>query len=180
MSHLLIAHRYAKALLQIAVKQNEVTGLHKELNTIVGMVASQHDLERLCLHPLIPPSRKAAAFDEILKKANASKTIRHFFVVVAKAARLNLIYEVAVAFHNLVDKYKGIISAKVTCAQPLTEAQLQALNTSFSNRTGKKIRFATQHDPSLLGGLKIQVGSTIYDASLQGRLRMLKEKLLSA
>ncbi|MDR2697900.1 MAG: ATP synthase F1 subunit delta [Holophagales bacterium] len=180
MSHLLIANRYAKALLQIAVKQNNVSGLHQELNDIVSLVISQPDLERLCLHPLIPPSRKASVFDEILQKAGSSETIRRFFTVVAKAARLNLIYELALAFRDLVDKHRGVLSAKVTCAQPLTEAQLQSLSTSFSNRTGKTIRFATQHDPSLLGGLKIHVGSTIYDASLQGRLRMLKERLLSA
>jgi len=180
MSNLLIAHRYAKALMQIAVKQNNVSGLHQELNSVVDLVISQPDMERLCLHPLIPPARKATVFDEILKKAGASETIRRFFVVVAQAARLNLIYELAIAFRDLVDKHKGVISAKVTCAQPLTEAQVQTLFSSFSNRTGKTIRFATQHDPTLLGGLKIQVGSTIYDASLQGRLRMLKEKLLSA
>ncbi|MDR1842044.1 MAG: ATP synthase F1 subunit delta [Holophagales bacterium] len=180
MSQLLIAQRYAKALLQIAEKQNEVSGLKNELNSIVGLVHSQPDLERLCLHPLIPPSRKAAVFDEILQAAGASQTIRRFFTVVAKAARLNLIYSLFVAFNELVDKHQGILAAEVASAQPLTEHQLRSLNESFAARTGKTMRLVTRHDPDLLGGLKVQVGSTIYDASLQGRLRMLRTRLLSA
>jgi len=179
-SQLLIAQRYAKALLQIAEKQNDVSGLQKELNSIVRLVNSQPDLERLCLHPLIPPSRKAAVFDEILQTAGASQTIRRFFTVVAKAARLNLIYSFFVAFNELVDKHQGVLAAEVSSAQPLLENQLQSLNESFATRTGKTMRFVTRHDPALLGGLKVQVGSTIYDASLQGRLRMLRARLLSA
>ena len=177
---LLVAQRYAKALLQIGQKQGDVVTLQLELNSIVDLVRTQPDLERLCMHPLIAPSKKAAVFDEILARANASETIKRFFSVVAKAARLNLVYELAVAFNGLVDQHQGILSAEVISAQQLSESQTHALSESFSRRTGKKMRFAMRQDPNLLGGLKIQVGSVIYDASLQGRLRMLKERLLSA
>lgn len=183
MSQILVAQRYAKALLQIAEKQDRVGELQHELNQAVGLARSQPDLERLCLHPLIPPSKKAAVFDEILAHAGASETIRRFFVVVSKAARLNLVYELATAFNDLVDMHKGIVSAKVVSAQQLSEEQTQRLAESFSRISlvsGKKMRFHMQQDPSLLGGLKVQVGSTIYDASLKGRLRLLKERLLSA
>jgi len=180
LSQLLVAQRYAKALLQIGEKQNTVQELQQELNSAIGLVKSQPDLEKLCLHPLIPPSKKAAVFDEILAHAGAGDTIRRFFVVVAKAARLNLVYDLATAFNDLVDAHQGIVSAKVTSAQQLSEAQTHKLAESFSKVSGKRVRFFLQQDPNLLGGLKVQVGSTIYDASLKGRLRLLKEKLLSA
>jgi F-type H+-transporting ATPase subunit delta len=180
LSQILVAQRYAKALLQIAEKQDRVYDLQQEINSAVELVRSNPDLERLCLHPLIPPSKKAAVLDEILAQAGAGETIRRFFEVVAKAARLNLVYDLATAFNDLVDMHQGIVSAKVTSAQQLSEAQAQRLAESFSRVSGKKMRFSMQQDPSLLGGLKVQVGSTIYDASLKGRLRMLKERLLSA
>ena len=180
MSRRLIAHRYAKALLQIGEKQNDVAGLQKELGAVAALVKAQADLGRLCAHPLIPPARKAAVFDEILLAAVAGETIRRFFTVVAKAGRLALIHELAEAFDGLVDRHMGILTAEVVSAQPLTEEQSQALGEAFGRRTGKKMRFAMRHDPNLLGGLKVRVGSTIYDASLQGRLRMLKARLLSA
>jgi F-type H+-transporting ATPase subunit delta len=179
----LVAQRYAKALLQIGERQNSVHDLQQEINSAIGLVRSQPDLEKLCMHPLIPPSKKAAVFDEILAHAGASETVRRFFVVVAKAARLNLAYDLATAFNELVDKHQGIISANVISAQELSETQKQRLTESFarvSMVSDKKVRFSMQQDPSLLGGLKVQVGSIIYDASLKGRLRLLKERLLSA
>jgi len=180
LSQLLIAHRYAKALLQIGIKENSLLDLHGGLSSIIGLVESNPDLERLCLHPLIPPSRKAAVFDEILRAAGAGETIRRFFVVVAKAARLDLIYRLGDAFSDLFDDHMGILTAEVTSAQPLTEDQWRALGESFARRTGKRMKFTQRHDPGLLGGLKVQVGSTIYDASLRGRLDLLRGRLLSA
>jgi F-type H+-transporting ATPase subunit delta len=180
LSLLLVAQRYAKALMQIGEKQNTIEGLQQELNSVAALVRSHPDLERLCKHPLIPPSRKAAVFDEVLQHGNASETVRRFFIVVAKAARLNLIYELAEAFNGLVDRRMGILSAEVVSAQPLTDSQVNALTETFLKRTGKKTRLAMRHDPNLLGGLKVQVGSTVYDASLRGRLRMLGARLFTA
>jgi F-type H+-transporting ATPase subunit delta len=74
----------------------------------------------------------------------------------------------------------GVVQASVSSAQILTEAQSRNLTASLASRTGKTIRVKWQQDPALLGGLRVQLGSTVYDASLQGRLRLLKAQLLSA
>jgi F-type H+-transporting ATPase subunit delta len=137
LSQLLVAHRYAKALLQIGIKDNSLQVLYDDLGSVVGLVEANPDLERLCLHPLIAPSRKAAVFDEILRQAGAGETIRRFFVVVAKAARLDLIYRLGDAFSDLFDDHMGILTAEVTAAQPLTDDQWRALGEAFSRRTGK-------------------------------------------
>jgi F-type H+-transporting ATPase subunit delta len=109
-----------------------------------------------------------------------SETLRHFFRVVAEAGRLNLLPDLRRTFADLVDERAGIVEAKVASAQPLTEAQSQALVVSLAARTGKTIRLSWSQDSTLLGGLKVQVGSTVLDASLQGQLRQLKTQLLSA
>jgi F-type H+-transporting ATPase subunit delta len=80
----------------------------------------------------------------------------------------------------LVDERAGVVEARVSTAQPLSDAQSRALQASLSARTGKSIRLVAAQDPALLGGVKVQVGSTVFDASLQGRLRLLKLQLLSA
>ena len=79
-----------------------------------------------------------------------------------------------------MDERAGIVEAKVASAQPLSEAQTTALIASLAARTGKTIRLSWHQEPALLGGLKVQVGSTVLDASLQGQLRQLKTQLLSA
>ena len=180
MSSRLTARRYAKALLQIGDQQGNVPQLHGELDTIAAAVAANADLMRLVASPLVLPRKKAEVFETILAAAKVSETLRHFFRVVAEAGRLNLLPDLRRTFADLVDERAGIVEAKVVSAQPLTEAQSQALVVSLAARTGKTIRLSWSQDAALLGGLKVQVGSTVLDASLQGQLRQLKTQLLSA
>ena len=97
----------------------------------------------------------------------------------AEAGRLNLLGDLRRSFAELVDERDGIVEAKVASAQPLTDAQSQALVASLGVRTGKTIRLSWSQDSTLLGGIKVQVGSTVLDASVQGQLRQLKKQLLS-
>lgn len=180
MSSRLTARRYAKALLQIGDQQGNVPQLQQELEMVAAAVAANADLSRLVASPLVLPTKKAEVFETILAKANVSQTLRHFFRVVAEAGRLNLLPELRRTFADLVDERAGIVEAKVASAQPLSEAQAQALVASLAARTGKTIRLTWSQDAALLGGLKVQVGSTVLDASLQGQLRQLKTQLLSA
>jgi F-type H+-transporting ATPase subunit delta len=180
MSSRLTARRYAKALLQIGEMQANVAQLHQELDTVATAVAANADLSRLVASPLVLPAKKAEVFESILAAAKVSQTLRHFFRVVAEAGRLNLLPDLQRTFAELVDERAGIVEARVSSAQPLSDTQSQALVASLGRRTGKTIRLSWSQDPALLGGLKVQVGSTILDASIQGQLRQLKTQLLSA
>lgn len=180
MSNRLVARRYAKAMVEIGLKQGTLQSIQKELAAVDALVRGNADLERLVTAPLIGPAKKAAAFDEILSKGGVTGGVRRFFLVVAQAARLNLIHEIVAAFDELVDERMGVVNAAVASAQPLSPSQSRALEASLSSRTGKTIRLRWSQDVALLGGLKVQVGSTVYDASLLGQLRQLKTRLLTA
>ena len=180
MSNRAIARRYAKALSQIGQEQGKLTDFQQELTAIDALVLGNPDLQRLVAFPLIAPAKRAQAFNVILLQAGASNTIRKFFEVVSLAARLSLLHDIVAAYNDYVDEALGVVEAQVSTAQSLSGAQSQRLAESLGGRTGKTVRFQWRQDPSLLGGLRVQVGSTVYDASLQGQLRLLKTQLLSA
>ena len=180
MSKRLIARRYAKALAGIAEDSGSLLDVQRELAAVAALVRGNPDLERLAFNPLLAPSQKARALDAILAAAGTSATVRSFFGVVAGAARLNLVYELAAAFDELVDLRMGIVEASVQTAQPLSAIQSAALQEALARRTGKTIKLNWRLEPSILGGVKAQVGSTVYDASIQGQLRLIKARLLSA
>jgi F-type H+-transporting ATPase subunit delta len=179
-SNRLVARRYAKALADIAAKDGNLVKYREELAEVSSLVRANPDLTRLCFYPLLAPSRKAAAFGAVLEQGKMSPVVRTFFDVVAKAARLALVHEIAEAYADLVDERTGVVEARVLSTQTLSAAQTEALSAGLARRTGKTIRLRWQPDPTILGGLKVQVGSTVLDASLQGQLRLLKAKLLSA
>jgi len=179
-SNRLVARRYAKALAGIAEDQGTLVQVQQELTAVAALVRGNADLERLAFYPLLAPSQKAAALDAVLAAEGVSETLRRFFRVVAGAARLNLIYELAQAFDELVDERLGVVEASVETAQPLSEAQSKDLEAALARRTGKTVKLKWRQDPSMLGGVRAQVGSTVYDASLKGQLRLLQARLLSA
>ena len=180
MSGLAVARRYAKALAQIGEQHGKLMEFKQALDAIDAMVRANPDLERLVSYPLIAPTLRAATFDAILKQVGSDETIRKFFQVVAQAARLSLIHDIAAAFSELVDAATGVVEAQVSSAHPLPESQSQRLAATIGARTGKTVRIRWRQEPTLLGGLRVQLGSMVYDASLQGRLRLLKTQLLSA
>jgi len=176
----LVALRYAKALAGIAQDQDTLLRTRDELAAVTALVRGNADLERLAFYPLLAPAVKARALDAVLAAAGIGATVRRFFGVVAGAARLDLVYELSAAFDELVDERMGVVEASVRTAQPLSAAQTEALTRALARRTGKTVKLQWRQDPSILGGVKAQVGSTVYDASIQGQLRLLKARLLSA
>lgn len=180
MSARLVARRYAKAFVEIGVKQGQLHQMQGELSRAADLVREHADLRKVVESPIFAPRQKAQVFEQVLEQMGAGATLRRFLQVVAEAARLNLLFDIEAAVRELVDARAGILDAHVASARPLTEAQHEALVRSLGARTGKTIRVRWKQDPSLLGGLKVQVGSTVYDASLQGQLRVLKAQLLSA
>jgi F-type H+-transporting ATPase subunit delta len=175
-----IARRYAKALSQIGQEQGKLVEFQQELAAIDGLVRGNTDLQRLVSYPLIAPVKRNEAFNAILVQAGAGDTVRKFFEVVTLSARLSLLHDIVAAYNDLVDEAQGVVEAQVSTAQPMSGMQTQHLATSLGGRTGKTVRVQWKQDPTLLGGLRVQVGSTVYDASLQGQLRLLKAQLLSA
>lgn len=180
MSSRLVARRYAKALLDIGITQGTLPALQKELGDLDRLVRSNPDLERLMSAPLIAPSRKAAALEAVLVQAGVSQTTRRFLRAVAVGARLGCFHDIVAAFDSLVDGHMGVIEAGVTTAHPLSDLQAKVLTERLAARTGATIRLRWRQDASLIGGLKVQLGSTIFDASLQGQLSQLKARLLNA
>jgi len=179
-SNRLVARRYAKALAEIVEKEGTLVATQKELAGLAALIHGNPDMQRLAFYPLLSPLKKTQAFDAVLAAMGTSDTVRRFFRVVAGAARLSLVYELALAFDEIVDERTGVVEARVQSAQTLTALQTKALMDGLARRTGKTIRLQWRQDPAVLGGVKVQVGSTVYDASIQGQLRLLKAKLLSA
>ncbi len=179
MSNRLVANRYAKALVEIGDLHGDLVVLQHELSEVVTLVRSNPDLQRLVASPLVLPTHKAYVFDAVLRQAGVSMTLGNFFKVVTEGGRLGLIYDIEQAFNALVDQKAGVVEATVVSAAPLSDQQARQLTVTLGRRTGRSIRLIQKQDPELIGGLRVQVGSTVLDASLQGQLHQMKTQLLS-
>jgi F-type H+-transporting ATPase subunit delta len=93
--------------------------------------------------------------------------------------RLDLVGPIAGEYHRLLNVRRGIVSAVVTSATPLTADEDAAIRGRVAALTGTTVDVTTAVDPTLIGGLTVRIGDRLIDASVRGRLERLREQLLA-
>jgi F-type H+-transporting ATPase subunit delta len=175
-----VGARYALALFELAKDQRETAVVEADLKSLKAMSADSKDLRTLIGSPGIAAEDKARGLTAIAEAAGFSATTRKFVGLVAANRRASALPAMIAAFERLAAEDRGAVSAQVTTAMPLTDAQTASLAAALRMALGKDPEIETRVDPAILGGLKVRVGSRLYDASLKSRLDSLKFALKRA
>jgi len=169
-----VAGRYATALFDLAKEQGAVDAVAADLTTVGGLIASSPDLMRLVRSPVFSAKDQSRAFAAVLDKAGVSVLTQNFAKVIARNRRLFGLPDMIRDFKTLYARHKGEVTAEVTTAQPLTEAQRNDLLATLKTSLGKNIQLDAKVDPSILGGLIVKAGSRMIDSSIKTKLNNLK------
>ena len=172
--------RYAQALFELAKEQGQAAAVEADLKSLKAMRAESADLRTLIASPAFDSDDKARGLAAVAAAAGFSETTRKFLGLVAANRRASALPGMIASFEKIAAADRGAISAEVVTALPLTPAQTQALAASLRSALGKDPEIETHVDPAILGGLKVRVGSRLYDASLKSRLDSLKFALKRA
>ncbi len=172
--------RYAQALFELAKEQGELRPVEADLKSLKAMRAESADLRTLLASPAFDADAKGRGLAAIAEAAGFAATTRKFLGLVAANRRSAWLPGMIAQFERLAAQDRGAISAEVVTAMALTPAQSQALAAALRTALGKDPEIETRVDPAILGGLKVRVGSRLYDASLKSRLDSLKFALKRA
>jgi F-type H+-transporting ATPase subunit delta len=169
-----MAGRYATALFELANESKAVDQVQADLKAFAAMVADSPDLMRLVRSPVFSAEEQAKALDAVLDKASISGIAKNLLRVVAANRRLFAVDQIIRGFNALVAKHKGEVTAEVTVAEPLNDARMAEIKDALKAVTGKDVTIDLTVDPSIIGGLKVKVGSRMVDASLRTKLNSIK------
>lgn len=169
-----LAERYAAALFELADDRHELDAVANDLRELRAMLTASGDLLRLVRSPVLTRAEQAKAMAAIAADAKLSQLTGDFIGVVARNRRLFAVPAMIEAFLARLAERRGEVTAEVTAAQPLTEAQQSALGDQLRNVVGSKVAVDVRVDPSLLGGMMIKIGSRMVDGSLKGQLQRLQ------
>jgi F-type H+-transporting ATPase subunit delta len=100
--------------------------------------------------------------------------------LLVRKGRTRLAPEISLEFRRLADESQGIEHAKAITAVAMSDAERQALIDRLQSQTGKRIVLETEVDPELLGGLVLQTGDKLVDASVRAKLHALRDRLVGA
>jgi F-type H+-transporting ATPase subunit delta len=169
-----MAGRYATALFELSLESKAVDQVQSDLKAFDALIASSPDLARLVRSPVFSADEQGKAIVAILDKAGIKGIAANLLRVIAANRRLFAVSEIIRGFNALVAKHKGEVTAYVTVADALSDARMGEIRATLRQVTGKDVQIDVSVDPSIIGGLKVKVGSRMVDASLRTKLNSIK------
>jgi F-type H+-transporting ATPase subunit delta len=172
--------RYARALFDLALDTKALAAVEADLTSLKAMLGQSQDLRALITSPRFSAQDKSSGLAAILARAKAAPLTVKFMGLLAANGRTAALPMIIDAFAHLAAERRGQVSAEVVTAVPLTKAQSTGLAAALRTALGKDPEITARVDPAILGGLKVRVGSRLYDASLKSKLDSLKYALKRA
>ena len=174
------ALRYARALLDVAVKESaNLEQIETDLAAFADLFTQYPALAKVLLNAAVPAARKHAAVAELLARAKLSPILSKLMLLLAERDRLVLVPDVLAAYRDRLMEYRHVVRAEVTTATPIDAVRVQQIQNSLATATGRTVTIDTKTDPAIIGGLVARVGSTVYDGSVARQLERMKERLES-
>src|SRR6202140_2611547 len=172
---------YARAFADVVMTKSNLLDparMLQELHGIESLFEESDPLRRVLENPSIPGDRKRAVLDAIAKRLGTTRQVRNFIAVLTDHRRLPLFGEILKQLEEELNDRQGFAEAQVSSARQLSDSEKQMLEAEIAKMTGKKVRAHYDEDATLLGGAIVQVGSTIYDGSVDGQLERIREQLI--
>ena len=176
-----VASRYARALIEALSGENTAgpdAGL-EQLGQIKLLLGNEPDARKLLINPVIPPDRRDSFVDEISRLLGLDARVAKLLRLIVERRRLEILDDLIDAYRKMLDEKNGIVRAVVRSAGPLSEAQQQEVAEKLEKSLGQRVVMAVEEHPSLIAGLIVRVGSTVYDGSLLQQLTGFKERLMA-
>lgn len=171
------AYRYAKALMDLALEQDKVGGVEKDMRLVLDTIQENESLRDVLRSPTLTGSDKKNAL-KALFKSSQSLTME-LFNLLATNKRIGILKEVAQQFIILFDQMQGQEIATVVTAVPLNKDLEGKILKKLQEISGKEVTLENEIDENLIGGFILRVGDLEYNASVSGKLEKLERKLLS-
>jgi F-type H+-transporting ATPase subunit delta len=175
-----VTSRYARALADVVLDRKlDATKVLEQLDALADALRSTPALRNIWDNPSVPADQKRKVLDAIIRQLGADKMVRNFVAVLIDNRRIAALPEIARQFRSELLVRMGIAEAEVTTTRELSPEEKRAMEAQISKITGKKVQARYAQDRSILGGALVRIGSTIYDGSVKGQLKRLKEALSS-
>jgi len=172
-----ILGRYARSLADVVFKENLEEKVIADLQTFREVFGAVPDTLEIFHSPAVTRESKEKLLAELIARYPVNQISSNFLHILLEHNRIRYFSQIFEGFLKTVDDRKGVVSAKVTAAAPLSPQDLKMLEARLSQFTGKVVNVESQTDKGLLGGVVVQIGSTVFDGSIRTQLAEVKRRL---
>ncbi len=172
------ASKYAQALAEVAFESRSSEGVLKELTEFQELLQNA-ELQDALFSPALPFAAKRSIVEDLAARLSLREITLNFILVLLQNSRLDQFGEVLEAYQEVLDEHNGIVRGDVYYSRDLPSDAKDRLEEAIASWTGKKVKLRYRRDESLIGGLKVQIGSSVFDGSIRTQLDEIQRRLVS-
>lgn len=175
----MVAERYAKALLDLAISDSAVDAYQNELTVISQIYETESNLSAFLLSPRKNLKNKKTVLINIFK-ASVRNNILNLILLLLDKGRIESLPEICMAYIKMADEYRNILNITVTTALPLNQEQTDSIAEKFKAVYHvSAVKITVETDTSLIGGVKVAIGDKLYDGTIKGKLSKMHQQVIT-
>ena len=174
------ANRYSLALYELAKESSELDEIEKNSFSLIQLIFNNNEFQSLIKNPTIKKNELLTAILKISEQYKLNALLIKFLSFLISKRRFFYIEKILKNFLETCSKKRGEIKAELTAAKELTEIEINTIKEQLTKNFSSKIKLNYKYDKSLIGGLIIQVGSTMVDTSIKNKLQQIEKRMVEA
>ena len=174
------AGRYSLALYELAIESNMLSEIEVHSASIINLVTSSEDFKSLIKNPTNKKEDQLNALNKISEQYKLNKLLTKFLSFLISKRRFFYVNKILKSFVETCSIKRGELKAELTSAKELTENEVNNIKDDLTKNFSSKIKLNYKYDASLIGGLIVQVGSTMVDTSIKNKLQQIENRMIEA
>ena len=174
------AGRYSLALYELSDEAKVISEIEKQVISLVNLINNSKDLDFFIKNPTIKKEDQEKIIKQISDKFNLNKLLTKFLCYLISKRRFFYVEKILLDFIETCSKKRGEIKAELLAANDLNKEEIIKIENDLSSSFDSKIKLNFKKDPSLIGGLIVQVSSTMIDTSIKNKLQKIENNMIEA
>ena len=174
------AGRYSLALYELAKEANILSEIEVHSASIINLITLSEDFKSLVKDPTNNKEDQLNALNKISDQYRLNELLTKFISFLISKRRFFYVEKILKSFVNTCSIKRGELKAELISAKDLTEIEVNNIKEELTKNFSSKIKLNYKHDASLIGGLIVQVGSTMVDTSIKNKLQQIENRMIEA
>ena len=172
------SERYSRALFEVTKESDELEKIEADIKNFKSLHDGSLELKNFIENPTHTIETQNKILILLSEKLSFSKNLKNFFLLLIKKRRIFFVKKIIDSFLRLCSKKRGEIEASLISSKELSSLELENISKELSSSMGSTIKFDYKVEKSLIGGLKLQLGSFMIDTSIKNKLKKYEQRML--
>ena len=174
------ANRYSLALYELAEESNLLSKIETNSVSILNLIGTSVDFNNLIKDPTVSRNELINAINKIFDYLEIENLLKNFTNFLVNKRRFFFIEQILNNFIEICSEKRGELKTEIRSAKNLSNDEINNIKDELSKHFTSKIKLDYKYDESLIGGLIVQVGSTMIDTSIKNKLQQIENKIMKA